>query len=328
MPKSSNQKLKILYVLKILWEKTDESHVLSINEILSLLEAYGIKAERKSLYDDFESLRAFGFDIESRKEKTTGYYVASRNFELPELKLLVDTVQSSKFITPKKSLELIRKIESQVSTYDAAKLQRQVHVLRKVKTMNESIYYNVDSIHDAISNDSQITFKYFEWNEKKEKVFRHEGALYNVSPFALCYDDENYYLIAYDINSSEIRHYRVDKMANISVLPEKRIGKEEFEKIDMGAYTDKIFGMFSGREEIVTLRCDNSLAGVIIDRFGAGVNFIKSSQTEFEFTVKVEISPLFLSWVIGFGKKMKVISPDSVITDIVSMIKEASENYN
>ena len=328
MPKSSNQKLKILYVLKILWEKTDEFHTLSINEILSLLEAYGIKAERKSLYDDFESLRAFGFDIESRKEKTTGYYVASRNFELPELKLLVDTVQSSKFITPKKSLELIRKIESQVSTYDAAKLQRQVHVLRKVKTMNESIYYNVDSIHDAISNDSQITFKYFEWNEKKEKVFRHEGALYNVSPFALCYDDENYYLIAYDINSSEIRHYRVDKMANISVLPEKRIGKEEFEKIDMGAYTDKIFGMFSGREEIVTLRCDNSLAGVIIDRFGAGVNFIKSSQTEFEFTVKVEISPLFLSWVIGFGKKMKVISPDSVITDIVSMIKEASENYN
>lgn len=328
MPRSSNQKLKILYVLKILWENTDESHTLSINEILSKLDSYGIKAERKSLYDDFESLRTFGIDIESQKEKTTGYYIASRDFELPELKLLVDSVQSSKFITHKKSLDLIKKIEALTSMYDAAKLQRQVHVFNRIKTMNESIYYNVDGIHDAISNNSQITFHYFEWNEKKEKIYRHEGALYKVSPFALCWDDENYYMIAFDSLSSQIRHYRVDKMSDISLSDEKRIGLEEFEKIDMAVYTNKIFGMFSGREETVTLRCDNSLAGVIIDRFGSGINFMKVSETQFEFTVNVEISPLFLSWVISFGNKMKVVTPQSVINDVLSLIKETNNLYS
>ena len=328
MAKGSNQKIKILYLMKILLEQTDEEHGLTLEEITSLLSSYGVDAERKTLYDDFEVLRLFGLDIEKRRSKATTYHIVNREFELPELKLLVDAVQASKFITHKKSNQLIRKIESFASKYDAQKLQRQVFVANRIKTMNESIYYTVDYIHEAIINNVQITFQYFEWNEKKEKVLRHGGRLYEISPWALCWDDENYYMIGFEQSSKLIKHFRVDKMLKIGLTDKKRDGAERFKNFDMALYSKKTFGMFSGNEKSVILRCENRLAGVFIDRFGQDVMLRKRDDSHFEVTVKVNVSPVFLGWVLSFGSAVKIVSPDEVAEELKALINQASIQYN
>ncbi len=327
MARGANQKIKILYLMKIMYEFTDDLHGLTLNEITEHLANYGIDVERKALYDDIEVLRNFGMDIEMRKDKTVRYYVASRDFELPELKLLVDAVQSSKFITHKKSMELIKKIESFTSKHEAQKLQRQVFVANRIKTMNESIYYTVDYIHEAISNNVKISFQYFDWNEKKEKVLRHNGQKYLVSPWMLTWDDENYYMIAYDQNSEQIKHYRVDKIAKIELTDQKRDGVELFKNFDMALYSKKTFGMYGGQEQSVTLRCKNHLAGIMLDRFGSDVTFIKTDDEHFEFRAKVHISPLFLTWIMNFGADIVIVSPDSVKKEFVSLAKQALEQY-
>lgn len=327
MAKSSNQKLKILYLLRIMQENTDEEHGLTIAEIIDMLSAYGIKAERKSLYDDFEALRVFGVDIEKQHGKKVTYYVANRGFELPELKLLVDAVQSSKFITHKKSSALIKKIENLASKYEAQQLQRQVFVANRIKTMNESIYYTVDDIHKAISADKQISFQYYEWNEKKEKQLRRGGKIYVVSPWSLTWDDENYYMIAYDGESKMIKHYRVDKMLRINVCDKRREGADIFKNFDMALYSKKTFGMYGGRDEKVTLRCSNDMAGVIIDRFGQDVIMHKIDDEYFEAIVNVALSPLFLTWIMNFRGKIKILSPKRVIEEFTEIAKEAMTAY-
>ncbi len=327
MARGANQKIKILYLARILSERTDEAHGLSMEEIAQALAEHGVDAERKALYDDLEVLRVFGMDIEKRKGKTVTYHLVSRAFELPELKLLVDAVQSSKFITHKKSTELIKKIEGFASRYEAQSLGRQVYVANRVKTMNESIYYTVDYIHEAIGKNVKIAFRYFDWNEKKEKQFRHDGKTYCVSPWALTWDDENYYMIGYDGENGAIRHYRVDKMANLAVTDEARDGGELFSDFDMAVYSKQTFGMFGGREETVTLSCKNELAGVMIDRFGQDVTFRKVSDTHFEFRAKVHVSPLFLTWLMNFGSGVKIESPAWVQDEFLRLAKEAIGQY-
>ena len=327
MPKKANQKIKILYLMRILLEHTDEEHGLTLNEISDALQEYGVDAERKTLYDDLEVLRVFGLDIEKRKNKTVRYHVVSREFELPELKLLVDAVQSSKFITRKKSNELIQKIESFASRYDAQQLQRQVFVANRIKTMNESIYYTVDYIHEAINRNIKVSFQYFEWNEKKEKQLRHDGKRYLISPWALTWDDENYYMIGFDSDSGIIKHYRVDKMLNIQLTEEKRDGADLFQNFDMALYSKKTFGMYGGKEETVTLRCKNHLAGVMIDRFGQDVTFRNVSDTHFELSVKVHASPPFLTWLMNFGSEVTVLSPENVRQDFIVLATEALSQY-
>lgn len=328
MAKSSNQKLKLLYLMKIMLEKTDEEHGLTTAQIIESLNGYDVGAERKSIYDDIEALRFYGLDIiQTRNGRNTDYRVVSRDFEMPELKLLVDAVQSSKFITRKKSDELIKKIEGFASVHEAHILHRQVFVANRIKTMNESIYYTVDYIHDAISGDNRIAFKYFDWNEKKEKILRHGGKTYEVSPWALTWDDENYYMIAYDSEAKKIKHYRVDKMLNISVLSEKREGAEKFKDFDMALYSKKTFGMYGGRDEFVTIRCKNSLAGVIVDRFGQETIMTPEDDEHFTFTVKVSVSPLFLTWVMNFGTDMKILSPKCVIDELKELALKTIEQY-
>lgn len=327
MPKSANQKIKILYLMKILLDRTDEEHGLTLEEISGALSEYGVDAERKTLYDDLEVLRVFGLDIEKRKAKTVRYHVVSREFEMPELKLLVDAVQSSKFITRKKSNDLIKKIESFASRYEAQQLQRQVYVANRIKTMNESIYYTVDYIHEAINTDVKVTFQYFEWDQNKEKQLRHNGQEYCISPWALTWDDENYYMIGYDSDDGIIKHYRVDKMLGIQPTDEKRDGAKLFENFDMALYSKKTFGMFGGKEEIVALRCKNSLAGVIIDRFGNDIPFTNVTDTHFEIRVKVHVSPLFLSWLMNFGNGITVLSPERVIEDYVRLARAGLSQY-
>lgn len=248
MPKSPNQKLKLLYLMEIMLQQTDERHPMTVPEMISQLAQRGVSAERKSIYGDLEALRTFGLDIVQTKSKTTGYYVGTRAFETPELKLLVDSVQSSKFITHKKTLALIKKIENLASIYDAQLLQRQVYVHGRVKSMNESVYYNVDEISDAISRDRQIRFHYFEYTISKQRRYRKAGAYYVVSPLALMWDNENYYLLAWDSEAELRKHYRVDKMTDISALEAPREGTEDLSQLDLPAYSQKVFSMFSGEE--------------------------------------------------------------------------------
>lgn len=328
MAKSSNQKLKLLYLMKIMLEKTDEEHGLTTAEIISSLAAYDIGAERKSIYDDIEALRCFGLDIlKTQNGRQTDYRVISRDFEMPELKLLVDAVQSSKFITRKKSDELIKKIESFASVHEARQLHRQVFVANRIKTMNESIYLSVDQIHTAITLDRKITFQYFEWSPSKEKLLRHGGALYCVSPWALTWDDENYYLIAFDSAANKIKHYRVDKMLKISVSEECREGRELFENFDMAIYSKKTFGMFGGNEETVRLRCKNRMANIIIDRFGTETIMVAADSEHFEITVRVAVSPVFYAWLMNFGSDIKIVSPQNVVEGFKSLARDALEQY-
>lgn len=326
MAKSENQKLKILYLMKIFLQETDEDHSLTISDIIAKLAKYNISVERKTVYGDIETLRQFGLDIKMQKSKTFDYLLASRDFELPELKLLVDAVQSSKFITAKKSNELIRKIEGLTSRYEAGKLQRQVFVANRVKTMNESIYYNIDSIHQAIAEGKKLSFKYFDYTINKEKQTRRNGELYIASPISLAWDDENYYLIAFSERHKGLVHYRVDKMNSILITDEIRV-IPDVEKFDLADYTKKVFGMFGGQEETVRLQFVNSLVGVVIDRFGKDIAIIKEDEEHFVVTIHVAISPVFLAWLFQFGNSVKVLSPISLIDDIKQRAKLILDNY-
>lgn len=325
MAKNRNQKLKLLYLLKILTEKTDENHPISMPNIIAELDRYGISAERKSLYDDLEALEIYGADICSVKGKNSGYFLASRDFELPELKLLVDSVQASKFITKKKSMELISKLEKLASTHEASHLRRQVFVTNRVKAVNEAIYYVVDRIYDAISQNKKISFRYFEWTVDKEKRYRKDGERYIETPITLSWDDENYYLITYKEKYKGFTHYRVDKMTDLEILGEVREMPEE--SFDPADYAKKVFGMFGGEETAVEVKFKNSLAGVVIDRFGDEVFMRKLDSEWFVARFKVAISPQFFSWIMSFGNRAEILAPYDVRQKMCELLKELTDMY-
>ena len=327
MPKSSNQKLKLLYLMQMLLERSDENHPLTVQDMIDTLSLHDISAERKSIYSDLEALQLFGLDIVRSKGKSTGYYIASRDFELPELKLLVDSVQSSKFITHRKTLSLIKKIEGLASVYDAQLLQRQVYVRNRVKSMNESVYYNVDEISGAINRDRAIRFQYFEFDIDKQRRYRHDGKVYEISPFALMWDDENYYMLGYDQEAEKLKHYRVDKMTNIESAETERSGKELFAGMDMSSYSKQVFGMFTGSEQTVKLRFENRLAGAVIDRFGKEVMLIPDGEKHFTVSADIAVSPQFYAWVFGFGTAVEILSPDSARRELAQLAKSVSRIY-
>ena len=329
MARSSYQKLKPLYIMNYLLQNSDEEHPVTIKQIVEYLGAQGISAERKSIYDDIEALRFYGLDIiHVDAGRFQGYYVAQRNFELPELKLLVDSVQSSKFITHKKTMTLIRKIEKLASIHEAQLLQRQVYVKNRIKTMNESIYYNVDAIHDGISQNRKIQFKYFEYTVEKTRHYRKDGAFYVVSPYALTWDDENYYMVAFDSEAGIIKHYRVDKMTDISTLEEHRDGRDAFEALDMAVYARKVFGMFSGEDVTVRLRFENHLVGAVLDRLGQDVMIVRDGDDHFTVSAEVVVSPQFFAWVCGFGAAAQIIGPEHVARKMADHVKRIAAIYD
>ncbi len=312
MAKSAGQKLKLLYIVRLLSENTDEEHPASTAEIISYLEANGIHSERKSIYDDIAKLCEFGYDIvQVHSRLGGGYYMAGREFELAELKLLVDAVQSSRFITTKKSRSLIKKLEHLAGKYDAGKLQRQVYVAGRIKTENESIYYSIDNIHRAIQEDRQISFQYLDWNLKKQLVCR-DGKLRQASPWALIWREENYYLAAFDQSDGVLKHYRVDKMGQVKVLDLPRQGLAQFEKTDPAVYANLTFGMFAGQEETVTLQFPNRLAGVVLDRFGREAQIRPMADGSFRLRARVALSGQFFGWLAGIGKEAVVVAPENV----------------
>ena len=323
-----NQKLKLLYMAKVLNEETDDSHGLTMPELIEKLHKYDVNLSRKTGYDDLTLLSDFGMDIISeRRGKQTVYYVGKRDFELPELKLLVDAVQSARFITDRKSKELISKLERLCSRYNAGQLHRQVTISGRVKSMNERIYYNVDRLHEAIEQDLQISFQYFSWNVRKEPELRHGGAFYHVSPWSLMWDDENYYLAAYNAADDQIRHYRVDKMQKLTTLNVPREGKKRFKEFDLPKYANSLFGMFGGEEVRVTLEADNDMANVFVDRFGKDIMIIPKTDGRFSTTVTVAFSNQFLGWIFALGNKVKVVAPASAVEKVAEQVRLLAAQY-
>jgi predicted DNA-binding transcriptional regulator YafY len=330
MAGNCNQKMKLLFIMKMLCEQTDENHTLSINDIIAQLEMHEISAERKSIYSDIEVLKQFGLDVISRRSKNCGYYIAGREFELPELKLLVDVVQSAKFITHKKSKELIKKLEALTSKHMAKELQRHVFIVDRVKTFNEKIYYNIDALTQAIQEKKQVSFKYYEYTIEKKKQYRNESADYEVSPYELAWTEDNYYLLAYYEKHDGLTHFRVDRMCDIKVLHENIIslkqvtGKDNF---NVAEYTKGIFNMYSGEMQSVQLLFCNSLINVVIDRFGEDVSIYKGDDTHFVARVNVNASQTFLAWLFQFGDKVKIMSPQGLQEKMKEMTQKVGELY-
>ncbi len=328
MARVSGQKLKLLYLAKILAEETDEGHAISTQELIGRLESLGIHSERKSIYDDIACLQQFGYDIlQMQSRQGGGYYMAGREFELAELKLLVDAVQSSRFITPKKSRELIGKLEKLASRHDAGKLRRQIHVVGRVKAGNESVYYGIDALHRAIQENRQITFRYLEWNEQGQLVPRRQGRPYRVSPWALLWREENYYLLAWDGDAGMMKHYRLDKMAEVEVLAEERLGQEVFGRLDLAVYADKTFGMYGGREETVVLELPRQMAGVVLDRFGKDTPLRREGEDRLRARIAVVVSDQFYGWLAGLGRGVRILGPRWVREEYCGRLQEILEQY-
>ena len=321
--RSKNQKLKLLYLAKIMQEQTDDSHGLTMPQIIDELAKYDIEAQRKSVYDDLAALNDFGIEIlKDQVGNRTYYKCGARDFELAELHIIIDAIASSKFITTSKSKELIEKLEHMASNYDAKLIDRDVYVSDRVKSMNESIFYAVDAIQYAIANNHQIKFQYYSWNVDGEMELRHDGAFYEISPWALLWDNENYYLVGYDKAADEFKHYRVDKMLHTEEISKKRIGKTKFDKLDKEVYTKRHFRMFGGEEETVTLLCKNEMANVIIDQFGRDVRIQKVDDEHFKVKVDVIVSDQFFGWITALGDKVLIESP----IDVVDKMKEKEED--
>jgi len=309
----AEEKLKILYLMQVLLEETDPEHPLNATQLCEKMQSrYDFSYNRKTIYADIGRLQAYGMQIGQTKGSSFGYYVEKRDFDLAELKLLVDAVQSSKFITKEKSEDLIRKLAGLTSNAYAKQLQRQVFIYNRIKADNDAIYANVDALHEAIQKNRQIGFKYCEWTVKKELVQKKNGAEYIVSPWALTWDDENYYLVGYEEVSGKIKHYRVDKMQEIRVADEMRLGKERFKDFDLAAFARKTFGMYGGEDRKITLEGENHLAGVVIDRFGTDVMMRPYNKEHFHASVTVTISPQFFGWLAGIGKGIKIFRPEDV----------------
>ena len=325
MPKSDNQKLKIFYILDYLEAHSNEKNPVRASDLIAMLDRqHNIRCDRKTVYSDIAALQQYGVDIVSLPGKNGGYYIASRNFELPELKLLIDAVQSSRYLTEKKSRELIEKLCSQCNEQDAKLMRRTVLVSGRVKSMNETIYYNVDAIQEAIAQNRQITFRYFDWDFGGKRKYSEKE--YLASPYGLCQDNENCYLLAFS-GRHGITSYRVDRMSDIQLTEEKRIPCPELTGKALHDHANRLFQMYSGDALDVKMRFHRSLLNVVIDRFGKDTMLIPDGEDWFVFTVKVAISPMFLSWVLGFGAKAKILYPQSVIDACKDLCREAMSQY-
>lgn len=329
MPKEAKQKIKLLYLMDVLLKESDEKHCLSTQYLIDYLAQKEIFIERKTIFSDIATLKEYGLDIGVSKIKdNNGYYIINRDFELPELKIIVEAILSSRYISSKKTKELITKLEMLVGPSERKELNRELFVSGRVKTENESIYYNVDILHNAMLNNNEITFEYLDWNIKKELIPRKNGKLYRVSPWALTIKDDNYYLIAYDQDNLEIRHYRVDKMKDIhAILRSKRNGKEEFDSFDVGEYTTKNFGMFRGESDIVTISLPKEKIGIIFDRFGKDIDVRPINNDRVSCRVPVLVSNQFFGWICGLGCEFKIDKPKDIRAQYIDYINTIITTY-
>ena len=326
MSVSTNQRAKLLYLMRILLDKTDEHHPITIAEIITELKIYDITAERKSIYTDFEILRQFGINIETHRDKTTRYYIAHRQFELPELKLLVDAVQSSRFITEKKSEELIGKLSSLTSVAQAKHLRRQIYVAGRAKTINETVYYSIDQIHAAVNENKKILFRYFDYDTNKKRVYRKNCENYITTPVTLCWSDDSYYMIAYNVKHEGLTHYRIDRMSEVEMLHEDADVFDR-KKFNIADHVKRVFGMYSGELINATLSFDNSLVNVVLDHFGKDIRLKAGKDGWFEINADVSLSPVFLAWMFQFGDRAIINAPESLINAMKELIQANARKY-
>ena len=313
MANQANAKLKLLKIWEYLRRESDEDNVKNTGDILEFLEKEGITSERKSIYSDIRILQDYGVDIVRLPGPAGGYYIGSRDFELPEVKLLADAVAASKFMTEKRSRSLLKKLETLVSSSDAHILRRQVIVSDRAKTENEAVVYAIDVIHNCIEHDRKMGFCYSEWTPEKKKALRHNGQVYLVSPAYLLWDNENYYLVAYDDNHGQIRHYRVDKIVKAFESEEKRGGREQRKAIRIADYSQVNFGMYAGETETVSIRIKPDLVSVFLDRFGTDIS-IHPEGDDYVVHILAAVSPQFFGWLAGLGERAVILGPESVRT--------------
>ena len=327
MPKNSNDRARLICLAGVFEKYSDEEHPLTVGMLMNMLAESGISVTRQTLYKDFEELSLWGYPVKAVRGREYGYYLDKRTFELAELKLMVDAVQSARFIDREKCALLIDKLGSLTSVHRALRLKRQVYAVKKKDADIGRIYENIDMIHEAISLSRKIRYKYYDWSPEKRRVARHNGAYYVATPVALIWDDENYYLVAYDEGEKKIKHFRVDKLGRVYMLEEPASRNETIEKLDLALYSEQVFGMYSGRQELVTLVCHNSLAGVIVDKFGQDVTFFREGAEHFSISVRVMVSPNFFSWILMFGSKIKIKAPASVVNEFKSTLLTVAKEY-
>lgn len=325
MPRGAGQKEKLFRILSFLMSHTDEQTGVSVGEVIAHLEQWDIFAERKSIYDDFLTLGDLGFPVKKLGTRPERYTLEERVFTLAELKTLADAVQASKFITKERSRALIAKLE-QFAGLHKSELERAVYVENRAKTKNEDVLDAVDTIHRAIRSSRKLSFRYFEYTSQKTRVFRRGGARYEISPYALIWSDENYYLIAYDNESDMIKHYRVDKMENLEICKELCEKPEKYRKFDPADHSAKTFEMYGGKEELVVLECADRLAGAMIDRFGTEPTFL-TGDGGFRVALRLAVSPTFYGWVMGFGTDMKIVSPPHVREELRARLDALVASY-
>ncbi len=335
MPRYTNQKLKLLYILRFLEEETDATHGVTMEQIISYLQKQDVKAERKSVYDDIECLcDLFGMNIEKDNRRPPHYSLVERKFELPELKMMVDAIASSKFLSEKKTRELIKKVESLCSHYDRESLNREIKLANRIKSMNQSIHYNLDTIANAINQNHRIKFKYFHYDTDKKRRYSHGDGTYIVSPWKLFYVNDNYYLLAWDGKKGSFRHFRVDKMESVQMTYEgsrtsdPREGEEEFKRLDLSHYTKSTFNMFSGEITNVSMQFTNNLVDAVLDRFGQDITLFKVDEDHFKIMVPIAVSQQFLAWIFSFGTQAQILSPESVKKQMKSALAENANLYN
>ena len=326
MANKSGQKLKLLYVMNILLNETDENHPLNANEIIDRLSAMGIEAERKSIYSDISTLLEYGLNIEKSEEYKGGYYIADKSFELAELKLLVDAISSSRFISEKKAKDLVDRIAGLGNVYDARELSRQVVVPNRNQGRGEKTFYAIDTIYRCIDENHKMSFKYFKWNAKKEKEFKYDGERITVSPACLMWFDENYYLVAYSDKREDIRYYRVDKMESVEEIDELREGIADIDRKRIAQIARNSFGMYQGETRTVNIVCDSSIVGVFIDRFGYDID-ITEKGNKARVRIELEVSPQFYGWISGLGDKAYIEGPKDIRDEYKDYIKALMKNY-
>ena len=321
-----HHRLKLFYLLDYLMENTDEHHSVSASDIIDHLQkAFEISATRKTLYSDLTVLKDHGIEINDFDQKEPGWKILGRDFQLYELQLLIDAVQSSKFITEKKARDISNKLKKFCSKHERPHLERRSYVPNRIRSENDSVFYGIDNIHACIDNDRKISFKYFTYTANKKKRYLKKGEPYIASPYALMWGDNNYYLVAFE--QGKIKHFRVDKMDNILPLDDEREGKAEFKAMKLSERSTKVFSMYGGREEAVKLKFSNHLTGVAIDRFGKNVMMIPEGDKHFIVNVDVEVSPQFFGWLCGLGRAVKVIFPESVAKEMSNFVSGIAEMY-
>lgn len=322
-----HRKLKLLYLVKMLIEETDDEHGLTMSQITSGLARQGIPAERKAVYRDLDALREFGLDIETYRRHPREYALANRPFEFPELLLLVDAVQSSRFLTESKSDDLVDRIKSFASHHQERLLSKRVHVEGRIKMQNESVFYNVDHIQEAIMDRKKIEFQYLEYDVNKRTTLRHQGDFYVETPVYLVYSDGYYYLVVFNDAHDDFARYRVDRMVNIRVSRERATRNERITQFDVRKFETRSFGMFAGEQTPVVLAVRQEAMGAVIDRFGKDVFAVAQDDDTALVHVVVLKSPVFYGWLAQFGDLVRVVKPQSLIDDYHDHLRRIVDSY-